>query len=115
MCRINYMHNIVTTLDNETQKQYTRGKGIIILNSHLELPFIKIKNEGQRNEAIKNEYVKYSCSKKKVNQETAEKEYKRKKKELEEFFGKQEYLKVRDFKKRLSYAQNVLNSLGYRG
>ena len=61
MCKINYMHNIVTTLDNKTQEPYTRGKGIIILNSQLELPFIKIENEQQRNEVIKNEYVKYLC------------------------------------------------------
>ena len=47
-----------------------------------------MENEEQRNEAIKNEYVKYLCSKKKMNQETAEKEYNKKKKECEAFFGK---------------------------
>ena len=109
MCRINYMHNIVTSLDNGTQKPFTRGKGIIILNSRLELPFIKIENEGQRYEAIKREFVKYLCFKRKMNQATAEKEYDEKKKvECEKFFGKQKHLITRDYKKRKSCAESVL-------
>ena len=62
---------MVTVLDDES-RPHTRGKGIIIQNTHCVNPLKNIKDPEEKKEAVKNAHFKYLCSKGKSETEAEE-------------------------------------------